>query len=203
MTEQTHQTVELDPSDDELDSRAQAERAATSDAGPVAETDDIQTVRAERDAAREQAAANYDRFLRSRADMDNYKRRLERTYADLARNSKKMLLQKLLNVKDNLERALQYAESSQAQDGIAEGVRLTKSQLDQLLAQEDVRPIQAEGKPFNPRLHEAVQTVHDPNVPDHQVVQVVRNGYIYGENDDEVLRPAQVVVNVHEGDRAQ
>jgi molecular chaperone GrpE len=203
MTEQTHPAVELDASDDELDPRAQSERASTSGAGPVDETDDIQTLRAERDAAREQAAANYDRFLRSRADMENYKRRLERTYADLARNSKKMLLQKLLNVEDNLERALQYAESSQAQDGIVEGVRLTKSQLDQLLAQEGVRPIEAEGKPFDPRLHEAVQTVHDPSLPDHQVVQVVRKGYIYGDNDGEVLRPAQVVVNVHDGDRAQ
>ena len=69
----------------------------------------------------------------------------------------------VLNVKDNLERALQFAESSDSQKGIVEGVRLTVSQLDQLLAQEGVRPIQAEGKPFDPHLHEAVQTVHDPN----------------------------------------
>jgi molecular chaperone GrpE len=201
MTEQTHPAVESDALDGEFDPRAQSESAATSGAGPVGEADDIQTLRAERDAALEQAAADYDRFLRSRADMENYKRRLERTHADLARNSKKMLLQKLLSVEDNLERALQYAESSQ--EGIVEGVRLTKSQLDQLLSQEGVRPIQAEGRPFNPRLHEAVQTVHDPNLPDNQVVQVVRKGYIYGENDDEVLRPAQVVVNVHDGDRPQ
>jgi molecular chaperone GrpE len=78
-----------------------------------------------------------------------------------------------------------------------EGVRLTSYQLDQLLEQEGVKPIESEGKPFDPRLEEAVQTVDDPNVPDHTVVQVARKGYTQG---DEVLRPAQVIVSVHGSD---
>jgi molecular chaperone GrpE len=174
------------------------ERTSPSDPGSADGVDDVETLRAERDAAREEAAANYDRYLRDRAEMQNYKQRLERTYADLARESKKELLRKLLSVKDNLERALQYAESSSGQKGIVEGVRLTESQLDQLLSQEGVKAIDALGKPFDPHLEEAVQTVHDPRLPDHQVVQVVRTGYTYGDNEQEVLRPAQVVVNVHD-----
>lgn len=199
MSKQTHQAVEAD--NPASHPRAQAEGTATSNTESTDGTDDVQTLRAERDAAREEAAANYDRFLRDRADMENYKRRLERTYADLARASKKVLLQKLLSVKDNLERALQYAESSGARNGIAEGVRLTEAQLDQLLSHEGVRPIDAKGKPFDPRLEEAVQTVHDPHLPDQQVVEVVRNGYTYGDDEREVLRPAQVVVNVRNGDQ--
>jgi molecular chaperone GrpE len=149
-------------------------------------------------ASAEQRASEYeDRYLRTRADMENYKKRIERTYADLAKSGKKDLLGRLLGVKDNLERALRYGESApEGQDGgILEGVRLTQYQLDQLLEQQGVKKIEAQGQIFDPALEEAVQTVTDPSLPDHAVVQVAREGYMYG---DEVLRPAQVIVNVLE-----
>lgn len=164
-------------------------------AAPTEATSDVEQLRKELAAAQEEAAENQNKFLRARADMENYKKRIERTYADLARSSKKELLKKLLAVKDNLERALRYAgDTSPENEGVLEGVRLTEYQLDQLLEQEGIKRIEAEGQPFDPHDEEAVQTVHDPNVPDHSVVQVVRQGYLYG---DEVLRPAQVIVNVH------
>jgi molecular chaperone GrpE len=158
----------------------------------------VETLRQELSAARQEAAEKHEQFLRARADMENYKKRLERTYAEQARSSKRDLLRKMLSIKDNLERALHYGESGQTQgEGLMEGVRLTSYQLDQLLEQEGVKPIESEGKPFDPRLEEAVQTVDDPNVPDHTVVQVARKGYTQG---DEVLRPAQVIVSVHGSD---
>jgi molecular chaperone GrpE len=169
--------------------------------GSGEEMDNVHALRGELEAARQEAAANYDKFLRSRADMENFRRRLERTYADLARASRAELLCKLLPVKDDLERALQYAEAAgDGCKGLVEGVRLTQSRLEQLLAQEGVKPIEAQGKPFDPRLEEAVQSVNDPHVPDHTVVQVVRQGHSYGDDQDRVLRPAQVVVNVHDSD---
>ena len=157
----------------------------------------VETLRGELQTARDEAAANQDRYLRARADMENYKKRIERTYADLSKTSKKDLLRKLLTVEDNLERALQYGGEAGPGEGLLEGVRLTKYQLDQILEQEGVRPIDAEGKPFDPRLEEALQSVNDPSVPDHTVVDVVRRGYTY---QDEVLRPAQVIVSVKPGD---
>jgi molecular chaperone GrpE len=164
--------------------------------GQSDELDDVQALRKELEAARQLAEENQNRFLRSRADMENYKKRIERTYADLTRSSKKELLNKLLAVKDNLERALQYGEQgSVAGESVIEGVRLTQYQLEQLLTQEGVKQIEAEGQPFDPRLEEALQSVSDPSVPDSTVVQVVRKGYTYG---DEVLRPAQVIVSVHD-----
>jgi molecular chaperone GrpE len=158
--------------------------------------DEVQVLKNELSGAQREATENQEKYLRARADMENYKKRVERTYADLAKSSKKDLLVKLLSVKDNLERALNYGETANGAggEGIIEGVRLTQYQLDQLLSQEGVKPIEAEGHPFDPRLEEAIQTINDESVPDHTVVQVLRTGYTYG---DEVLRPAQVIVSVN------
>jgi molecular chaperone GrpE len=196
MTDQTEREVNPSPDQATLDPHSEGEAAAAA-AGHDSpeETNDVETLRQALEASREEATANQDRYLRTRAEMENYKKRVERTYADLAKSSKKNLLSKLLGVKDNLERALQYGESTAGNgEGIIEGVRLTQYQLDQLLESEGVKPIDVDGKPFDPRLEEAIQTVDDLSVPDHSVVQVVRNGYTY---DDEVLRPAQVIVSVH------
>ena len=179
-----------------LDPRSAAEAQVSTETTPGEETDDVTVLRNDLEGARAEAAANYDKFLRSRADMENYRKRMERTLADLTHTSKKDILGKLLPVKDNLERALQYGESSNTSgESIMEGVRLTQYQLDSLLQQEGVKPIEAEGKIFDPHLEEAVHRVNDPSVADHTVVQVVRAGYTYG---DQVLRPAQVVVSVHD-----
>jgi molecular chaperone GrpE len=157
---------------------------------------DVETLRGELETAQRQADENYDKYLRARADMENFRKRMERTTADREKQVKKNLLAKILQVKDNLERALSYGEGSSGQtEGIMQGVRLTEYQLNQLLEQEGVSRIEADGKPFDPSDEEAVQTVQDPSRPDHVVVQVIRQGYRYG---DEVLRPAQVIVNVHQ-----
>lgn len=180
------------PSETPFDDPAVSNDRAAAEAEQV---DEVQTLKNELDGAQREAADNQEKYLRARADMENYKKRVERTYADLAKSSKKDLLVKLLSVKDNLERALNYGETADGAggEGIMEGVRLTQYQLDQLLSQEGVKPIEAEGQPFDPRLEEAIQTINDENVPDHTVAQVVRAGYTYG---DEVLRPAQVIVSV-------
>jgi molecular chaperone GrpE len=150
--------------------------------------------------ARQQAAENHDRYLRVHADMDNYKKRIERTYAELSRNAKKELLLKLLGVKDNLERALSYGNTPEQgeNESVIQGVRLTEYQLDQLLRTEGVTPIEIKGQPFDPHKAEALTTVVDTSVPDHTVVQEVQRGYMY--QDDQVLRPAKVVVAVHQPD---
>jgi molecular chaperone GrpE len=195
MTERVDGTVQ-GADDIQADPRGDVEAQVAS--GTDEKVDPGTSLEAQLQQAREEAAANYDKFLRARADMENYKRRMERDYADLRRSSKREVLAKLLTVKDNLERALHYGEAAGANsESIVEGVRLTQYQLDTVLQGEGVQPIEAEGKIFDPHLEEAVHRVNDPNVPDHTVVQVVRPGYTFG---DEVLRPAQVVVSVHGDD---
>jgi molecular chaperone GrpE len=157
--------------------------------------DTVESLQQQLAAAKQEAEENFNKYLRSHADMENYKKRLERTYAGKLRDAKKDLLKRLLGVRDNLERALLYGESPGVTgETIMEGVRLTSYQLDQLLDQEGVKPIETLGKPFDPHLEEALQSVDDESVPDHTVVQEVRRGYVY---NDEVLQPAQVIVSVH------
>lgn len=196
MSDGKNEYVTAGPEDLAADPRAAEEVVTSQEQRETPQS--VEQLRQELDASREDAAAQQEKFLRVRADMDNYKKRMERTYADRAHSSKKDLLQNLLSVKDNLERALHYAGSSDAGgESLMEGVRLTQYQLNQMLQKEGVEPIAAEGQPFDPRLEEAIQSVNDPSVDDHTVVKVVRTGYTYG---DEVLRPAQVVVSVHESE---
>ena len=196
MSDGSQEPVIAGAEDISVDPRA-AEEAVTSGGADYSE-DSVDRLRQQLEESRQEAAAQQEKFLRARADMENFKKRIERTYADRAHSSKKDLLKNLLGVKDNLERALHYAGSSDAEgEGLMEGVRLTQYQLNQMLEKEGVRPIDADGKQFDPRLEEAIQSVNDPSVEDHTVVQVVRTGYTFG---DEVLRPAQVIVSVHEGD---
>jgi molecular chaperone GrpE len=181
---------------------ATTESVMNDDAAGLEDRNDSQEINGERvselEQARREASENYDRYLRVHAEMDNYKKRIERTYADLSRNGKKELLLKLLGVKDNLERALNYGETQDeaGQESVLQGVRLTEYQLDQLLRSEGVVAIDLKGQPFNPEQAEAVTTVVDAALPDHTVSEVVQQGYMY---QDEVLRPAKVVVSVREG----
>lgn len=173
------------------DARAENEAQTTE---PVAGAQANSSVLRELEEARREAAEAQDRFLRARADMENFRKRIERTYADRTHAAKKDLLQKLLGVKDNLERAVQFGTGAQSGEGVLEGVKLTQYQLEQILQSEGVQSIDVMGKAFDPQFEEAVHSVNDPSVPDHTVVQVVRAGYTFGE---EVLRPAQVIVSVH------
>ncbi|MGI8913209.1 MAG: nucleotide exchange factor GrpE [Chloroflexota bacterium] len=142
--------------------------------------------------AQAEATLNRDRFLRSRADMDNYKKRVERQAVDQAAAMKRGLLLKVLGVMDNLDRALQYqTEETAGRDSLATGLRLTVWQFNQLLQQEGLQLIAAVGQPFDPRLHEAVDTITTDEQPEGTVVQESQRGYRLG---DDVLRPARVVV---------
>ena len=180
----------------ETDTGAGATEASRPTAQRDGETDSA-ALAGELEEARREASENYDKYLRVHAEMENYKKRIERTYADLARNNKKEILLKLLGVKDNLERALSYGENagSNNNESVIQGVRLTEYQLDQMLRSEGVAPMELVGKKFNPEEAEAISTVVDPNVEDHTVVNEAQRGYRY---QDQVLRPAKVVVAVQQ-----
>jgi len=142
--------------------------------------------------AQAEATLNRDRFLRCRADMENYKKRVERQAGDQATAAKRGLLLRVLGVMDNLDRALQYqSDEAAGRDSLLTGLRLTTWQFSQLLQQEGLQAIAAVGQPFDPRLHEAVDTIATDEQPDGTVVQESLKGYRLG---DDILRPARVVV---------
>jgi molecular chaperone GrpE len=149
-------------------------------------------------AAKAEAAANWDKYLRERAEMENYKRRIERTYADLARKGRKDLFLKVLNALDNLDRALSYESASGGQVDVRNlltGLHLTHQQFKDLLASEGLAEINTEGAQFDPALHEAVATEAAGDRPDGQIVGELQKGYTY---QDELLRPARVRVATKE-----
>lgn len=153
----------------------------------------VQDLERELEAARSQAAESEQKYLRCLAEMENYKKRLERSHTELARSSKKALFGKALSVLDNLDRAIQYEDSAKDDpQGLITGLRLTYWQLNELLTGEGIKAIEAVGKPFDPRVHEAVDIDVSGSAQPGTVTGELQKGYFY---QDEVLRPAKVRVS--------
>jgi len=152
----------------------------------------IRGLQSELQASQAKAAENEQQYLRCLAEMENYKKRLERSHTELARTSRKALFVKTLSVLDNLDRAIQYEDTAREDpESLIKGLRLTYWQLSDLLGGEGVKAIEALGKAFDPRLHEAVDVDVTGSAEPGTVTSELQKGYYY---QDEVLRPAQVRV---------
>ncbi len=137
---------------------------------------------------------NWDKFLRSAADLENHRRRAKRDLEDAKADAKTRVLKEMLPVVDNLERALQHAEDGAKageQAAIVDGVRLVLRQFTSAFERCDVHGVQAEGQPFDPNLHEAISQQETDAHPPGTVTQVLQRGYKLA---DRLLRPALVVV---------
>lgn len=133
-----------------------------------------------------------DRLLRLQADFDNYRKRIDRERKDWAVFANEKLLKDLLPALDNFALGLANGEKANAPSALLEGLRLVQGQFESALAKSDVTPIDAEGLPFDPNLHEAITHMPSPDVPDGTVIAQTRRGWKMG---DKLLRPAQVVVS--------
>ena len=130
----------------------------------------------------------YDRLLRKTAEFDNYRKRTDRERLQLSDAVAADLLQELLPLVDDMERALQ-AEGSDA--GIRKGVELIHKQLLDILRKRGVRPIEALGADFDPHYHQAVSHEAADDRREGEVIEEFRRGYMLG---DRLLRPAMVKV---------
>ena len=125
---------------------------------------------------------------RVQAEFDNYRKRAARDQESLVARAGERLVKELLPVLDDLERALEAAESHE-EAKLEEGVKLVHRQFEQILEREGLAPIETDGK-FDPNVHEALLT--QPSASDEgSVIEVLQKGYRLG---DRVLRPARVVV---------
>lgn len=125
-----------------------------------------------------------DRLTYLQADFDNYRKRMMREQAEIAKRAEARMLEKLLPVLDNFERALDHEP-----EGSSLGI-LQRELIDSLRS-EGLQEIEALGTEFDPRFHEAVESHEDPGVALPTVTSVHRRGYMFGER---VLRPAMVGV---------
>src|SRR5213595_2126706 len=140
--------------------------------------------------------ADLDRFrdlaMRSQADFENYKRRCAREKEEAIKYANNSLLQRLVAIIDNFELGLAAAKEQGEQSPIYSGMVLVQKQLNDLLAENGLHPIEAEGKKFDPNLHEAI--AHEPSnqFPEGIVLRQTRRGY---RLKDRLLRPSSVVVS--------
>ena len=132
-----------------------------------------------------------DRHLRLKAEWDNYRRRTEAERADERSRATQRLVEKILPVLDDMERALDHS-SSAGDESFKEGISQVHSKLQSALESEGVSVINPKGEPFDANLHYALSKVENKKVPDETVVEVFQKGYLMGSR---VLRPAAVVVS--------
>lgn len=137
-----------------------------------------------------------NRLLRSAADFDNYRKRMQREREETVQFANEAILRDLLPVLDNLERAVESGRATHDSDTLYEGVRMVVQQFHALLDQYGVRRVPGVGEPFDPAWHEAVQQMPAPEYPPGTVVEELQAGYMYRER---LLRPALVIVSAMAG----
>lgn len=144
-------------------------------------------------AKEKEARENWDRFLRERADLENFRKRANREKEELLNYGYKSLIEEILPVLDNLERALSHApEDGLPVPALVEGIRMTHSMLFAALKKFNVTPVEAVGAPFDPAFHQAVAQVPTDECPPNTVVEEYQKGYLL---KDRLLRPAMVSVS--------
>jgi len=144
----------------------------------------------ELEAARAEAAANYDRYLRSVAELDNYRKRTVRMRTEAREDTLRDLLLQVAPVLDNLHRALN--QQTQDADSLKQGVELICGQFNEVLNGYGLAEIEAVGQSFDPNLHEALAEVPSAEHEPGTVMEEMEKGY---KLNDKVVRPSRVVVS--------
>jgi molecular chaperone GrpE len=149
---------------------------------------EIDQMKAEQDALIAERNLLIDRLARLQAEFENARKRDQRERADFRDYATANVVEKFLPVLDNFALALK-AEGSAEQ--MRHGVELIIKQMEEILRQLDVLPVEAVGAAFDPRVHEALGSEEREDVPDHQIIDEIRRGYRIRER---LLRPAMVRV---------
>lgn len=148
---------------------------------------------AQLEAAQAEAAKFKDQYMRSMADLDNFRRRAAREKDDLRRAATASLLEDLAPALDNLRLGLQSAIQAHPEaKAVIDGFQLVAGQLRGVLAQHGFKEIDPVGQPFDPKFHESVSQQPSAEVPEGHVLQVLRPGYLL---HDRLIRAASVVVS--------
>lgn len=145
----------------------------------------------------EEARASQDRFLRERAELENFKKRMQREKIEALRFASEPLIREMLPVIDNLERAVEHGEGNG--QSVIEGVQMVIKALLDVLERHGVKRVEALGRRFDPTHHQALAQVetaeHEPN----QVIEQHHTGYLL---HDRLLRPALVTVSARKAPAA-
>ena len=139
------------------------------------------------------AAEYWDRLLRVQADSDNTRKRLEREKQDFVKFANEGIILELLNILDDLERTVDLAQSKhQDLSAFLKGVEMILAHLYEMLKEYGVKPIEAQGKLFDPHYHEVLMQAENKDVPEHTILEELQKGYLL---NDRVIRTAKVKVS--------
>lgn len=133
-----------------------------------------------------------NKCLRARADLSNYQKRAEKDRGETVRYAITDMAKSLLPVLDSLDRVIAAGSGAPESQALTDGIKLTRDMLLKALRQFNVSEIEAEGKPFDPSVHEAMMERPSDEHPHHTVLQQLEKGY---KLHDRVLRPARVIVS--------
>lgn len=143
------------------------------------------------EAAKAEIAKLRDQLLRTAADFDNFRKRSRRELGEMEKRAREDLIRDLLPVFDNLDRATAHAGTATDVKALADGIGLVTRQFLDTLSKIGIERIKAQGQPFDPAFHEAVQQFETSEHPPGTVMHEVQSGYKQG---DKLVRPAIVVV---------
>jgi len=161
----------------------------------------------------DRANENWDKFLRLQAEFENIRKRQEREKQDFIKFANEGIILELLNVLDDLERTVELAQSQHqdlpphqlpkdgsrlennwcgGESAFLKGVEMILAHLYQMLKEYGLKPIEAEGKLFDPNCHEALMQAENKELPEHTVTEELQKGYLL---NDRVIRTAKVKVS--------
>ncbi len=169
-------------------------KAEARDDGEAGAKNPLRELEAKLESKEEEAKETYDRLLRVSADFENYKKRSTREMEEFRKYANQSLLKEMLSVVDNLELAINSSnEEQEADKNLIAGLNLTLNEILRLFEKFNVKPIEAQGKTFDPTFHEAVMREETDDFPENTVISEFQKGYLI---HDRLLRPAMVVVAV-------
>ncbi len=162
-------------------------------APPVADAERVKELEEALAAKGLEAANNWDKFLRERADLENYRKRVQKEKEEILRYGNESFVLEILPAMDNLERAVAHADG-QADSAVIEGVKITLSMFLSTLKKFGVTPLEiSAGAPFDPAFHQAMGQVPSAEQAPNTVVAELQKGYLLNER---LLRPAMVTVAI-------
>ena len=190
VNENQEDQQELSP---ELENQAQEEKVEVEQEEPFdPETADGEALLAKYRELEAELSEAQEKVLRTAADAENFKKRLQREKEEQTRYANESFLRELLAVIDNLERALEHSEAESDQGGLVEGLNMTLKGFLDALTRFGCTQVEAVGKPFDPNFHEAVSQEESADHEPNTVLHELQKGYMLKER---LLRPAMVLVS--------
>ena len=174
------------------DMEMQQENPGTEPVDLETEVDEITALKSELEKSQQESQKNYDLYLRSLAELENFKKRAARDKEEYSKFAVLPLIQKLLPVIDDLERALAQFDNSKDLEGLSKGVEMITRSLQETIKNEGVEPIEALGQAFDPQYHQPLIVEESDEHSENTIIEEFQTGYIL---HGRVIRPSLVKVS--------